>query len=85
MNVGDREGSMNKSQYVVLAITIIVGVARFIVPVQGPDVGDLFKDFAHLFVGGLIGAACTSSSKKFYIYSAVGISVLELVAAFARS
>ena len=38
--------------------TLAFGVARFIVPVTGAvEKADIFKDCAHVFVGGLFGAA----------------------------
>lgn len=42
----------------VLCTTIAFGIARFIVPVTGAiNKADIFKDMAHIFVGGLFGAA----------------------------
>ncbi len=39
------------------------GLARFLVPVEGKiDHADVFKDFAHLFVGGLFGAAILATA-----------------------
>lgn len=43
---------------ILLVLAVALGIARFIVPVEGKiDHADIFKDIAHLFVGGVFGAA----------------------------
>ena len=43
---------------VLTGVTICFAVARFLVPVSGQiNRGDIYKDFAHIWVGFLFGAA----------------------------
>lgn len=65
-------------------VTAIFGVLRFVVPVAGEvNHADIFKDLAHIWVGVLIGvAACRKTWQHWSL--AVGITVLEVVAFFAR-
>ncbi len=81
-----------------LLVAIAFGVARFIVPVEGRiDHADIFKDLAHVFVGGCFGAAiqatASNSNKKLgqaifdaaYLWAiAIGLTILEVVAFLAR-
>lgn len=54
----------------VLFLTVVFGVARFVVPVAGAiNKADIFKDMAHIFVGGLFGAAILATVLKKYISS----------------
>lgn len=44
--------------YVLIAVTIVFGILRFVVPVTGAiNNADVFKDLAHIWVGILIGIA----------------------------
>ncbi len=71
----------------VLFTTIAFGVARFIVPVTGAiNKADIFKDMAHIFVGGLFGAAILASVVGHWLYilkwdvsCLVAISIQEVV------
>ena len=48
--------------------TIAFGILRFIVPVTGAiNKADIFKDIAHCFVGGLIGAAILATALRKFI------------------
>lgn len=72
--------------YVLLAVCAVFGVLRFILPVSGKvEKKDIFKSLAHVFVGGLFGAAFTAD--RFwdpYGTMAVGLTILEVIAFFAR-
>lgn len=71
--------------YVVVFVTACFGIARFIVPVEGKIVKkDFFKDFAHLWVGGLFGAAINAQTDPVLWSLAVGLTVLEVVAFVVR-
>jgi len=86
--------------WIVLLVAIGFGVARFIVPVTG-DVNhaDIFKDLAHVFVGGLFGAAIKGTARNrqddFPLTAAFaaewrlwamawGLTILEVAAFFIR-
>lgn len=70
----------------VLAVAVTFGVLRFVVPVEGKiDHADVFKDLAHLFVGGCFGAAIYARSEWRLWAIAVGLTVLEVVAFFVRA
>lgn len=47
------EGMMYKVTVLLLSLAFAVG--RVVLPAPGLDGGDVFKDLAHLWVGGLIG------------------------------
>lgn len=68
----------------VIVAAILFAIARFVVPVEGAvSQPDIFKDFAHLFVGGLFGAAWRGRDWS-YLYLGLGLTVLEVVAFFIR-
>lgn len=70
--------------YIILAVSVVFGVARFIVPVEGKIIkGDIYKDMAHLWVGGLIGAAIASQDKAI-AGLAIALTMLEVVAFLIR-
>lgn len=80
-------------------ITLAFAVLRFIVPVTGGvNQADVFKDLAHIWVGGLFGMAIIQTkfdripndSYEAYPSSvilwcfAIGITIVEVVAFFVR-
>ena len=48
----------------VLIVAISFGIVRFMVPVHGLNDADIFKDLAHIFVGGLFGAAIKGTARN---------------------
>lgn len=71
-------------------VVLVVAAARFIIPMPGLDVSlaSLFKDFAHLFVGGLFGASIALTAcrgwkdhyvVRFWVLS-WGLAIIEVVA-----
>jgi len=69
---------------IVALIAVGFGVARFRVPLRGLDFRDTFKDLAHLFVGGVFGAAFAFWSAWEWWAIAVGLTLVEVVAAVVR-
>lgn len=52
-------------QMVVLYVLCgIMAVLRFVLPAPGLDTADIYKDIAHLFVGGILGAALATREKE---------------------
>ena len=72
---------MTAKAWLLFAIVLAFAVARFLVPAVPIDlaVTGVFKDFAHLFVGGLFGAWLATWERK-YLLLAVGLTVVEVVA-----
>lgn len=70
-----------KAWHVVGIIAIIMAGARFTIPVHPITPHGSYEAFAHLFVGGLIGA-WLASWKHFYLFVALALSAVELVAFF---
>ncbi len=84
----------------IAAVTLAFAIARFIVPVHGLDHSDIFKDFAHIWVGILVGGAGmawwfekkatgaevygTPHTSTKMGFLAVTITVVEVVAFFVR-
>lgn len=80
--------------WIALLLAFGFGIARLTMPVVSEvHREDIFKDMAHLFVGGLFGAAVfatglrrrfnvstVSTAKKRFWYLAIGMTVLEVVA-----
>lgn len=63
----------------------IFGILRFTLPVEGRiEHADIFKDLAHVFVGGLFGAAIAKNNDRCLWIVAVGLTVLEVVAFIVR-
>lgn len=62
----------------VAAVSVVFGLLRAVLPVRGLDRRDVFKDLAHLWVGGLYGAALADWS-WFLAALAVGLTVWEVV------
>lgn len=70
----------------IYAIVIVFAVVRFVVPSTPLDhsVTTIYKDFAHLLVGGLIGAALVTGKAK-WAALAVALTLLEIAAFIIRS
>ncbi len=67
-----------------LMIAAVFGVLRFVVPVAGAiNNADVFKDFAHLFVGFAFGYAATKKRWELWAIPSV-LTVVEVVAFFVR-
>lgn len=75
--------SMSLRTIILLILCGIIGVLRFTLPVSGLKQEDLFKDLAHVFVGILFGIAIVSKTRESWAM-AVGLTILEVVAAFSR-
>lgn len=87
-------------KWIILLVAIGFGIARFLVPVTGGiNHADIFKDAAHLFVGGCFGAAIKGSIERFLsgmrFWSAIryewklwaiawGLTAIEVVAFILR-
>ena len=61
------------------SLAVVFGVARFFVPGEPLSLPGAYKDFAHLFVGGLIGAAIVSGRRDFWLIAG-GLIAVELLA-----
>ncbi len=70
---------MKNTTLALLLVAIGFGVARFYMPTHALSPHGSYEAFAHLFVGGLIGA-WLATKDKFYGWLALALSVLELVA-----
>ncbi len=58
--------------YVLWAISLGFGIARFIVPFEGAiNPADVYKDMAHLFVGFLFGYAVARTQTKHNDYTPI--------------
>jgi nucleoside recognition membrane protein YjiH len=91
---------MSRGYLVVLVLAVLIGIARFVLPVEGRiSHDDIFKDIAHLFVGGVFGAAILATHhacdiitplwlamlKTWRLWTiAWGLTVLEVIAFIAR-
>lgn len=72
---------MNSSTIAVLAVAVILGAARPLL--IGHEPGHLmngFTAFAHLYVGGLVGA-WLAARRSLYLWLAGVLSVVEVVSA----
>lgn len=70
--------------WILAAVAVGLGIARFIVPVAGSiNKADIFKDMAHVVVGFMFGYAATK--KRWQLWAiAIGLTVLEVVAFVIR-
>ena len=64
-------------------LSLTVAVLRVVLPSHGFNQDDMFKDAAHLWVGGLIGAALSSKRWRYWTM-AIGLSVVEVAAAIIK-
>ncbi len=71
-----------KTYLLLIVVAIVFAVVRFFIPTHPVSPHGSYEAFAHLFVGGLIGAALTTK-KWFYIGLVVVLSIVELVAFFS--
>lgn len=70
---------------VVVFVTLVFGLLRFTLPVEGKiNKKDIFKNLAHLWVGGLFGAAIALQTTWELWVLAIGLTVLEVVAFLVR-
>jgi hypothetical protein len=53
-----------KTRLTLLLVCIAFAGLRFTLPVRGLDLRDTFKDLAHVFVGGLFGAAIYATCSR---------------------
>lgn len=71
-------------QTIVILIAIAFAVSRFFVPVSGRiNRGDIYKDFAHIFVGVLIGiplGIAYGGDWRPYALTAVALTIVEVIA-----
>jgi len=59
-------------------MAVCFGFLRFILPSTGQiHNDDIFKDMAHVFVGGLLGVGFTN---KYYRFLGISLTLLEVVA-----
>lgn len=72
---------MTAKAWTLFAIVLAFAVARFFVPAVAVDMTatGLFKDAAHLLVGGLFGAGLATRERR-YLLLAVGLTAVEVVA-----
>ena len=71
------------SKILVVAIALGFAVLRFLLPAHGLRSEDLFKDAAHLFLGGLVGAGI--GARRWWPVAVAGaLTVVELAAFFAK-
>lgn len=76
---------MSLGAVITLIVSVAVGGLRFVLPVSGGvNKADIYKDMAHLWVGGLIGAAIGFGSWWPFGWMAVGLTVLEVAAFVIR-
>lgn len=78
---------MNWQTVILCLASVAVAAMRFALPPHGLNADDVFKDTAHLFVGGLFGAALVATFQsvkaKWLWILAGGLTVTEVVAFFA--
>lgn len=76
---------MSEYKIAVTAIAFAFGIARiFSGTLPEGLAADSFKDFAHIFVGGLFGAWLVDRSDRHWLWLAVGLSVWEVICAVAQ-
>lgn len=72
-------------KFFVLLVSLAFGAARLALPSHGVSADDVFKDFAHIWVGILIGVAVALGRKsKFYWFLVFALTCLELAAALLK-
>lgn len=73
---------MNKTYLFLLIVAITFGIARFFMPTHALSGPGTYEAFAHLFLGGLIGA-WLASKDWFYLALVIALTAVELVAFFS--
>jgi hypothetical protein len=68
---------------VLLVVAVTFGVFRFTMPSHPLSLPGTYEAFAHLFLGGLIGAWLISKD-RFYLLLILALSVVETVAFFTK-
>lgn len=68
---------------VLLMIALVFGVLRFSIPSHQLSLPGTYEAFAHLFLGGLIGAWLVSK-EKVYLLVVLALTAVELVAFFTK-
>ena len=71
---------MNKTTFCLLVATAAFAALRLLLPSHGLSPQDTFKDLAHVYVGGLFGAAIGTRRKSLWAM-ALGLTAVEVVAA----
>jgi hypothetical protein len=65
--------------HALILISIAIALFRFTLPAHPLSVGGSYTALAHLFIGGLIGAAVTTKNWR-YTALVVALSAVEIVA-----
>ena len=68
---------------VLIAICLVFALLRIVLPTEGFRPSDVFKDLAHVFVGGLFGAALATRRRDLW-GMAIGLTILEVVVAMIK-
>lgn len=64
-----------------MLVAVFFGIARLVMPIESEvHKEDLFKDFAHLFVGAMFGAGL--AGRRIYLWIGTALTILEVVAFF---
>ncbi len=70
---------MKWSSIAVLTVTALFSVGRFFIPSHGLSLTGTYEAFAHLFIGGLIGA-WIGTRQTWLVWVIAGLSAVELLA-----
>jgi hypothetical protein len=69
---------------IVIYLALLVSILRFTLPVTGQiNKQDIYKDLAHLFVGGVFGSAIETKDRWLWIIAG-SLTVLEVIAFIIR-
>jgi hypothetical protein len=69
--------------YVLAALVTVFAIIRFQIPTHTLSSVGAYEAFAHLFVGGLFGAAM-AAKKWNYFWFALALTIIEVIAFFTR-
>jgi hypothetical protein len=75
---------MRTGIWLLIFVALAISVYRFMIPASHVSIEGSYQAIAHLFVGGLIGAALATSDKRArfqYYMLAIAMSIVEIVAA----
>ncbi len=78
-----REYLRELSMWLCIGMGVGFAVLRFTLPSHGLNSQDIFKDLAHLFVGGMFGAFI-ASGKREYLLIGAALTAVEVVAAVCK-